>query len=263
MNKLLVVGATAAMIQETVRRFASEGAAIVLAGRDERRCEELAEQLRERGAAAVHVRPFDASHPEDGSRLVDEANELLGGLDAVLVAHGVLSNQLETEVDPAALSRSLAINGLSVVQIAMRAALLLEARGSGCIAVITSGAGERGRRVTYTYGMAKSLVTTCLQGLRARLHRKGVSVVTVFPCFVSTPMTAGLPRRMRWIEADAAGARIHRAMHRGTDIVHIPRLWRLPLFLVRVLPEWWVKRNRTEQRFAQKIGMWPAEEVDR
>lgn len=259
MKKLLIVGATAAMIQETARRFAREGTSMVLAGRDEPRCLAMAEALRKLGAPAVHLRAFDARHPADCASLVDEAADRLSGLDGVLVAHGELSDQLATEADPQELGRSLAVNGISVVQVAMRAAQLFEAQQGGCLAVIASGAGERGRRVTYTYGMAKSLVTTCLQGLRARLHRHGVSVVTIYPCFVSTPMTAGLPLRMRWIDPDAAGAQIHRAMQRGTDLVHIPRLWRLPLFVARLLPEWWAKRTLAEERFARKIGLWPAE----
>lgn len=259
MKKLLIVGATAAMIQETARRFAREGTSMVLAGRDETRCSTMAAALRTLGAPAVHLRPFDARQPEDGASLVDEATKLLGGLDMVLVAHGELSDQLATEADPDKLATSLAVNGISVVHVAMRAASVFEAQGRGCLAVITSGAGERGRRITYTYGMAKSMVTTCLQGLRARLHRHGVSVVTIYPCFVSTPMTAGLPLRMRWIDPDAAGARIHDAMLRGTDVVHIPRLWRLPLFVARILPEWWTKRTLAEERFARKIGLWPAD----
>ena len=253
MTRLLVSGATAAMVRSTLEAFAAEGASIALAARDATRAEMLAEVLRSGGARATCVLPFDAADPAAAHGLVDAAIRELGGLDAVLVAHGVLTDQARFESDPAARRRSLQVNGLSAVELLERAAKHFEEQGSGCIAAISSGAGARGRRATYGYGMGKGLVTLCMQGLRARLHRSGVSALTVVPCFVDTPMTARLPERLRFVSADEAGRRIHRAMVRGDDLLHVPRWWRLALLLARNAPEWLVKRSRAEERFAARL----------
>ena len=253
MTRLLVSGATAAMVRSTLEAFAAEGASIALAARDVERAKVLAEGLRSSGARATCVLPFDAADPAAAHGLVDAAIRELGGLDAVLVAHGVLTDQACFESDPETRRRSLQVNGLSAIELLERAAKHFEEEGSGCVAAISSGAGARGRRATYGYGMGKGLVTLCMQGLRARLHRSGVSALTIVPCFVDTPMTARLPERLRFVSADDAGRRIHRAMMRGDDLLHVPRWWRLALVLARNAPEWLVKRSKTEERFAAQL----------
>ena len=64
-----------------------------------------------------------------------------------------------------------------------------EQRGSGTLVGISSVAGERGRAKNYIYGSAKAGFTAFLSGLRNRLVRKGVHVITVLPGFVATKMT--------------------------------------------------------------------------
>lgn len=252
MKRVLLVGATSAMAQAVARLFAAEGARLCLAARDRASRAALAADLRARGAVQVHESDLRADALDTLSSLLPETLAALGGLDAVLIAHGELPDQAAAEADPAELMRSVTVNGLSVLWLATQLANHFEAQGHGCIAVISSGAGARGRRSTYAYGAAKGMVTLFLQGLRARLHRSGVSVVTILPCFVDTPMTAYLPRSLRWISPAHAGARIHRAMQRGTDVVHIPRLWRVALWLARNLPESLAKRSRSEERLAAR-----------
>ncbi|MCP3917985.1 MAG: SDR family NAD(P)-dependent oxidoreductase [bacterium] len=254
MKRVLIVGATAAMVRETARLFAEQGAQLCLAARDDVQRGALAAELRTVGAEAVHELAFEAEDLEASDTLLRDAIEALGGLDALLIAHGAMPDQAECEADPRALQRSITVNALSVVWLATVAANHFEAQGTGCLAVISSGAGERGRRSTYAYGISKSMVTAFLQGLRARLHRSGVAVVTILPCFVDTPMTAYLPRAMRWVSPVTAGRRIHAAMVKGKDVVHIPRPWRLALWLARNLPEGWVKRSRSEERFAARLA---------
>lgn len=257
MKRVLVVGATSAMARAAARCFAAEGAYLGLAARDRERRAALAAELLAGGATQVHELDLEAEDLASLSGLLPAAVAALGGLDAVLIAHGELPDQAAAEADPSELVRSITINGLSVLWLATQIANHFEAQGHGCIAVISSGAGARGRRTTYAYGAAKGMVTLFLQGLRARLQRSRVSVVTILPCFVDTPMTAYLPRSLRWIPADKAGARIHRAMRRGTDVVHIPRWWRAALWLARNLPEGLAKRSRSEERLAARYPRAP------
>jgi short-subunit dehydrogenase len=66
------------------------------------------------------------------------------------------------------------------------------ARGSGTIIGIGSVAGDRGRLSNYVYGAAKAGFHTYLAGLRNRMGRSGVHVMTVKPGFVDTAMTWGI-----------------------------------------------------------------------
>src|SRR6185436_8252259 len=80
------------------------------------------------------------------------------------------------------------------------AANYCERQGKGAIAVISSVAGDRGRQSNYVYGTAKGAVSIFLQGLRNRLHRRGVRVITIKPGFVDTPMTADFPKNPLWAD---------------------------------------------------------------
>jgi short-subunit dehydrogenase len=253
MDKVLIVGATSGIASATAREFAKRGASLFLVGRDAERLSAVAADLRVLGAAVVRTSCWEATDLDAIDTLLGDAVAGLGGLDAVLIAHGMLPDQERCESDPDELMRTLTINGLSVVRLAMRIADLFERQRRGCLAVLGSAAGERGRRSTYIYGMAKGLVTVCLQGLRARLFPAGVSVLTIFPVFVDTQMTAHLPARARRVSPRLAGRRIHRAMLRGADVIYVPRYWRFAVWLARNLPEAWFKRSRMEQRYLERV----------
>jgi len=254
MTKVLIIGATSAMVQETARLYAADGASLCLVARNSNRLAAVAADLRVRTAADVHELRMEAA---DDFRRLDEmlsnAIEMLGGLDAVLIAHGALPDRKRCETDPDELMRSLNVNALSTVWLLVRVANEFERRRHGCIAVISSGAGERGRSGSYAYGMAKSMVTTHLQGLRARLFRKGVSVVTILPCFVDSPMTSYLPSSLRWVSPVSAGRKIYKGMVHGKDLVYIPWFWRWALFVARNMPEALAKRSQAEVRLLERI----------
>lgn len=254
MRKVLIVGATSAMVRETARLFATDGASLCLAARNPERLAAVASDLRVRTGAPVHeVLMVGAETLHGLDPMLQQAIEKLDGLDAVLIAHGYLPDRRRCNEDPETLVRSLNVNALSVAWLLTRVAARFEQQRHGCLAVISSGSGERGRSGSYAYGMAKSMVTTHLQGLRARLFWSGVSVVTILPSFVDSPMTAYLPSSLRWVSPEHAGRRIYDAMRSGRDVVYIPGLWRWALLLVRNMPESLAKRSRAELRLLERL----------
>ena len=78
--------------------------------------------------------------------------------------------------------------------------------------MISSVAGDRGRGSNYVYGSAKALVTAFLSGLRQRLAKVGVNVVTIKPGFVDTPMTAAFPKGPLWARPDEVARGIVKAI---------------------------------------------------
>src|SRR4029079_14300790 len=114
----------------------------------------------------------------------------------------------------------------------------------GCIAVITSVAGDRGRQSNYVYGAAKGGLGVFLQGLRNRLFRSGVVVLTLKPGFVDTPMTSDVRKNPLFAKVHRAGRAIHRSIEAGRDVAYIPAFWRPIMFLVRIIPESIFKRFR-------------------
>lgn len=242
MQRILIVGATSAIAEATARRFAARGDALFLVGRNATRLEEIATDLRVRGAARVGCQVMDATDTAAHATMLAAAEALLGGLDVALIAHGTLPDQRACEASVELTLREIDNNGLSVIALATRLANRLEAQGHGALAVIGSVAGERGRQSNYVYGAAKGMVALFLQGLRNRLARKGVQVLTIKPGFVDTPMTAAFPKGALWAQPDDIARGILAALDGRRDVVYLPGFWRLIMLAIRLIPERLFKR---------------------
>src|SRR5947207_14099592 len=179
--KLLIIGATSALAHEAAKCFARDGAELFLGGRTPEKLEVSTSDLKVRGAQRVETCLLDLSDLSRHQELWDQVLATLGELDMVLIAHGTLGDQRKCEQSVAETLKEFNNNCLSVISLLTISANYFEQRRRGCIAVISSVAGDRGRKSNYVYGTAKGALTTFLQGLRNRLSSYGVAVVTIKP----------------------------------------------------------------------------------
>jgi decaprenylphospho-beta-D-erythro-pentofuranosid-2-ulose 2-reductase len=242
MNKILIVGGTSAIACGVAREYANQGAKLFLLGRNRGRLENVVSDLKVRGAEEVAFAAGDLVDSAVHERLLATAWETFGGFDVALVAYGSLPDQSACEGDPRIASASIQVNFVSAVSWLLLLAGRFQSQGHGTIAAISSVAGDRGRQSNFVYGSAKSGLTTFLEGLRNRLYRSGIRVLTVKPGFVATPMTAHLRKTALFAEPDAVGRTIVRAIARGRDVVYVPWFWRGILCTVRHIPEKIFKR---------------------
>jgi len=238
MNNVLIIGATSAIAEACARVWAQRGDRVFLAARGEAQLKSVADDLRTRGANFVGFKVFDATAFDQHAALLADATQAMGGLDTVLIAHGTLSDQDRAQKDVPYALKEVEINGTSVVALMGRVAEQFEAQKRGCIGVISSVAGDRGRQSNYVYGSAKALVSAFASGLRQRMHKVGVSVVTIKPGFVDTPMTAHLPKGgPLWAKPDQVARDIVGGMDKGRSIVYTPGFWRLIMLIIKHIPE--------------------------
>jgi short-subunit dehydrogenase len=237
MRRVIIFGASSAIAEATAREFASRGDALFLVARSAARLRAIADDLRVRGAARVEVHCQDLSDTSAHEAILAEATSALGGLDAALIAHGTLSDQKACENSIEELLEEFNTNALSAMALCMPLALRFEAQKRGVIAVISSVAGDRGRRSNYAYGSAKAALTAFTSGLRQRLRASGVHVVTVKPGFVDTPMTAAFKKSALWASPASVGKAIARAMIAGTPVIYTPPFWRPIMWVIRCIPE--------------------------
>lgn len=242
MKKILVIGATSAIAEATARRFAARGAELFLLARNQERLTSLVEDLKVRGASSVHGEIFDANDLARHAAVITSVIEQLGGLDLVLVAHGTLGDQKACEQDVALTLSELNTNAFSVISLLTPLANHFEKQGHGSIAVISSVAGDRGRQSNYVYGAAKGMLSIFLQGLRNRLYKSGVQVLTIKPGFVDTPMTAAFPKGPLWATPEKVASDIDKAIAKGKDVLYTPGFWCLIMAIIRSVPEFIFKR---------------------
>ena len=233
-RRVLLFGATSAIVAETARRLAARGDRLYCIARG---ADRLAALVQELGPAVVGSEVADVCDTDGHADRVARAVVALGGLDVALLGHGLLPDQRATEVDWSTAERALAVNLGGTIALLIPLAEAMERQGHGTIAVITSVAGQRGRPRNYTYGAAKGGLSVYLQGLRSRLYRSGVRVVDLRPGPVHTPMTVGHTPNPLFATTTQVSAGIVRALDRGTPVVWLPAYWRPILAVVRWLPE--------------------------
>jgi short-subunit dehydrogenase len=245
MQRIFILGATSAIATACARRWVSEGANLFVVGRDPAKLDALIADLRVRATQDQRIEGAQADldvidRHED---LFHEAEVALGGLDVVLIAHGTLPDQTACQQSVALTLSEIHTNALSVIALASLAANRFEQQGAGALAVISSVAGDRGRQSNYVYGASKGMVSLYLQGLRNRLARRRVSVTTIKPGFVDTPMTAGFEKKgLLWAQPETIAKGIVRAIADGRDEAYLPGFWRLIMLVIRHIPESIFKR---------------------
>lgn len=242
MRRLVIFGGTSAIAEATAREFARRGDGIFLVGRSAERLQAVTADLKIRGAQQVGWSVQDLRDASSYARLLDEAHQTLGGLDAALIAHGTLSDQTACEDSVDLMLSELQTNAGSVMALCTLLANRFVAQKRGVIAVISSVAGDRGRRSNYVYGAAKAAVSAFTSGLRQRVRAHGVDVVTVKPGFVDTPMTAAFKKGALWASPEQVGKQIARAMIHGGAVIYTPGFWRPIMWIIRSIPEFLFRR---------------------
>ncbi|WP_421780378.1 SDR family oxidoreductase [Kiloniella litopenaei] len=243
MKKVMIIGATSAIAEATVRIFAKRGDELFLFARDQERLAVIANDLKIRGARDVYTGVYDALEQQDMANF-EGALKQLDGIDILLVAHGVLPDQKVCEASVDDTLRAFDINATSTLAILTYFANIFEAQKKGSIAVISSVAGDRGRQSNYVYGAAKGAVSIFLQGLRHRLVKSGVQVLTVKPGFVDTPMTAAFDKGALWVQPEQIAKLVVKALDRKKSVVYTPGFWGVIMLIIRSIPDWIFHKTR-------------------
>ncbi len=235
--RLLIIGATSAIAQEAAKCFAKDGAELFLVGRSAEKLQAVSSDLKVRGAKCVETFLLDVNEIARHEELLAAVIAAFDGLDAVLIAHGTLADQEKCERSVSETLREFATNCTSVIALLTLLANYFEQQRRGCIAVVTSVAGDRGRKSNYVYGAAKGALTIFLQGLRNRLSQSGVTVLTIKPGMVDTPMTASFKKGLLFSSAHTVGRGIYRAIKKRKEVVYVPWFWYPIMLVIKSIPE--------------------------
>lgn len=232
---VLILGARADIGKAVAHKFAALGYPIQMAARNVKtlELERVDIELRYQISASLHE--FDALAADTHERFLSELSELPC---IVVSAVGLMGNQSENEKKSEMAIEVMRSNFEGPASILGIFANHFATRGSGTLVGISSVAGERGRATNYIYGSAKAGFTAFLSGLRNRLAKQGVHVVTVLPGFVATRMTEGmdLPARLTAQPNEVADA-IARAVEKKQNVIYVRPTWRYIMAVIRNIPE--------------------------
>ena len=244
-RRILVLGATSGIAEACIRLWANRGDSLYLVARNADKLAAVAADAKTRGASHVGsaVANLDdtSAHPE----VLAHAINSLGGLDVAFLALGVLGDQVDAEKGFTAADQVLHTNFVAPVSLLTWLANYTAQRHAGTLAVLSSVAGERGRKSNYVYGSSKAGLTTFVDGLRNRIDREGVKVMTIKPGPVKTAMTEGMKNLPLLADVDDVAGTLVKAIDKGTDVVYVPGIWRLIMAAFRAVPESVFKKMNT------------------
>jgi len=235
---VVIVGATSGIGRALARAWAESGRGLVLAGRDTDELERQAADARVRFGVPARAERFEALAFDDHAAFVERAAKGFGdGVEGFVLCHGVMPDEALARRDPDVLRRLVDVNYTATVSVLERVTEHLLPRSRGFLCVLTSVAGDRGRPRNHLYGSSKAAVSTYLQGLRARVAGRGLSVVDVRPGIVDTGLTWGLPDLPLRAAPERVARDVVRGVERGRAVVYTPRFWRLVMAAIRAIPD--------------------------
>ena len=158
--------------------------------------------------------------------------------DIVITCIGYLDNQEKSQIDFQESLISIQTNFTGLVSTLNIVSNDFEKRGIGIIVGISSVAGDRGRGSNYIYGSSKSGFTSYLSGLRNRLNKSNVKVITVKPGFIKTKMTnhLDLPKILTETPDDISNDIIN-SIKKGKTIIYSKWFWKWIMLTIKIIPE--------------------------
>lgn len=234
---VVVLGAASPIARSIALECARLGHDIVVAGRDGEELDRIAADLRIRTGRRVEAAEFDAADPSAHARFFEAVADRFRPIAGVVAAFGSMTDQDAINQDPILAQSVAAVNYSGAVSACLYAARLLEEQQAGWIVGIASVAGDRGRPSNYVYGSAKGGFALFLQGLRSRMAKKGVHVLTVKPGFVDTSMTFGKKGVFLAASPDAVAKTVLKALGKGKNSIYVPGFWAGIMRIIKSIPE--------------------------
>lgn len=242
--KAVIFGGTAGIGRSVAQQMAARGDQVCLLGRN---VEELTRSAADLTARHPSQTPAswvscDLEHPAQFADALDAADRQLGGFDAVVVTAAMFGTQDALEADPDFARRLLTANFANTVTFCELARTRLLARGGGWLTVVSSVAGDRGRKPVAIYGASKAGLSTYLEALDHKFRARNLWVLCVKPGFVKTGMTAGLKPPPFAGEPEQVARDIIRAMDARKPLIYTPSIWRLVMLVIRHLPRFVMRK---------------------
>jgi decaprenylphospho-beta-D-erythro-pentofuranosid-2-ulose 2-reductase len=242
MPTVLILGAGSDMAMAIARTFAQKNYAVQLAARNAEKIAPFKTDLQLRHNVNCTVHEFNALEYGTHAAFFEQLNPKP---DVTVCVFGVMDEEDLAFTNWSVTERMINTNFTGAVSILNIAAAYYQSQKKGCIAGISSVAGERGRQSKLIYGSTKAALTAYLDGLRNKLFKDNVHVVTVKPGFVYTRMTENLtlPAALTAQPAEV-GAAVYNAVEKKKNVIYVRWMWRWIMLIIKCIPEFQFKKMK-------------------
>jgi len=240
MPTVLILGASSDMSVAIARKFAEHGYNIQLAARRPDQLKPIQSDLVIRYPVQCSLHAFDALQFSSHQSFFDA---LVPKPEVTVCVFGIMDDEEKAFDDWSLTQRMIDTNYTGAVSILTAASKYYITQKSGTIIGISSVAGERGRQSKLIYGSAKAAFSAYLSGLRNKLYKQNIHVLTVKPGFVYTRMTENiaLPKPLTAHPAEVAQA-VYNAAEKKKNVIYVKWFWRYIMTIIKSIPEFQFKK---------------------
>jgi short-subunit dehydrogenase len=233
-NAILITGASSGIGLEMARQFAAKGYDLALCARRIDKLEQLRLDLLHYGRR-IEVQELDVTNHCQVMSAFTELDNKIGGLDRIIVNAGVAGGSKigtgEFDKNRQVLETNL-VSGLAQIEAALN---VFRARGHGHIVLISSlSAVAALPGAMAAYGASKAGLSYLGKALSRELADTEISVSTIFPGYIRTPLNAHKGRLPFEVDVASGTVAIVRAIERELRVAYVPSWpWKI---LGRLLP---------------------------
>lgn len=235
MASILIVGATSDIGREICHCYGKAGNDLILTSRNTADLERDISDYQIRYGIKVSAFGLDLVDFDSHEKLLAP---IIPRVEGVVLVAGYLGEQPKAETVWQEARMILDTNFTGAVSVLNYVANVFEERKSGWIVGISSVAGDRGRASNYYYGSSKAGFTAYLSGLRGRLLKSNIHLLTVKPGFVDTKMTAGhpLPKPLT-AQPKAVAKAVYKAQKAKKNVLYTLGVWYWVMLIIKHIPE--------------------------
>jgi len=238
--RVFLTGASSGIGQALARQYAAQGAQLGLVARRAEALEAFADECAKAyPQASIAILPADVCQAESIRAAAQAFTARFGVPDIVIANAGISIGALTGCGDLDTFRAVMDTNYFGMVATFEPFIDNMSMARHGTLVGIASLAGVRGLPGHGAYSASKAAALRYLESLRVELRPAGISVVTIAPGYIRTPMTDGNPFPMPFLmHADRFAAKAARVIERRSRFAVLPWPMRIVSALLHIMPRW-------------------------
>ena len=242
-RRAIVVGASSGIGAALVHELVNHNYTVAALARRKVELQQVCDEANRRtttGSATAYE--HDVTDTESIAPLFQHIVQDLGGLDVIIYVAGIQPPVAPNEFDFKKDRAMVEVNLLGAMAWLNQAAQRFSQTRRGQIVGVSSISGDRGRAAFPGYHTSKGALSIYLESLRNRLSRRGVTVTTIKPGFVDTPLLANAEKTMWVVSPQEAAQQIREAVEAKKQVAYVPARWRWVMLIIRNIPSFIFRR---------------------
>lgn len=233
--KIIITGASSGLGKALAKHYASLGSTLGLIARNKPSLESLVNELPDTASIFYDIDVRDAESMQSAA---SDFIQRYGCPDIVIANAGISQGTLTEYAEDSKIFESiLATNVTGIVNTFQPFITVMRTQGKGNLVGISSVASCRGLPGASAYSASKAAANSYLESLRVEMYGSGISVITICPGYIVTPMTANNPFQMPFImTAETAAKKIVHIINHKKIFSVIP--WQMGIIarILKLLP---------------------------